>query len=56
VLQVASVLLYTLLLVAWLVVAARTVSGAASGRLFRPVAAISRTLTGNSGTTRSGNR
>jgi C4-dicarboxylate transporter/malic acid transport protein len=44
VLRVASVVLYSLLLVAWLVVAARTASGAASGRLFRPVAAISRAL------------
>jgi tellurite resistance protein TehA-like permease len=43
-LRVASVVLYALLLVAWLVVAARTASGAASGRLFRPVAAISRAL------------
>jgi len=40
--QVAAVLRYALLLVAWLAVAARTVSGAASGRLFRPVAAIAR--------------
>jgi C4-dicarboxylate transporter/malic acid transport protein len=44
VLRVASVVLYSLLLVAWLVVAVRTASGAASGRLFRPVAAISRAL------------
>jgi C4-dicarboxylate transporter/malic acid transport protein len=43
-LRVASVLLYALLLVAWLVVAARTASGVASGRLFRPVAAISKAL------------
>jgi C4-dicarboxylate transporter/malic acid transport protein len=39
-----SVVLFALLLVAWLVVAARTVSGAASGRLFKPLAAISRAL------------
>jgi C4-dicarboxylate transporter/malic acid transport protein len=44
VLRGASVLLFTLLLVAWLVVASRTVSGAASGRLFAPGAAISRAL------------
>jgi C4-dicarboxylate transporter/malic acid transport protein len=44
VLRGASVLLFGLLLVAWLVVAARTVCGAASGRLFKPVAAISRAL------------
>jgi C4-dicarboxylate transporter/malic acid transport protein len=44
VLRGASVLLFALLLVAWLVVAARTVSGAAAGRLFKPVAAISRAL------------
>jgi tellurite resistance protein TehA-like permease len=36
VLRGASVLLFGLLLVAWLVVAARTVCGAASGRLFKP--------------------
>jgi C4-dicarboxylate transporter/malic acid transport protein len=47
VLRGASVLLFALLLGAWLVVAARTVSGAASGRLFAPApagAAISRAL------------
>lgn len=49
VLRGASVLLFALLLVAWLVVASRTVSGAAAGRLFKaaefkPVAAISRAL------------
>ena len=44
VLDAASVLLYGLLLAAWLVVGARTVSGAASGRLFAPGAAISRAL------------
>ena len=44
VLAAASVVLYALLLAAWLVVAARTVSGAASGRLFAPGAAISRAL------------
>ena len=44
VLRGASVLLFALLLVAWLVVASRTVSGAASGRLFAPGAAISRAL------------
>ena len=44
VLRGASVVLFALLLVAWLVVAARTVSGAASGRLFKPLAAISRAL------------
>ena len=38
VLRGASVLLFVLLLVAWLVVAARTVSGAAAGRLFKPLA------------------
>jgi tellurite resistance protein TehA-like permease len=38
VLRGASVLLFALLLVAWLVVAARTVSGAAAGRLFKPLA------------------
>jgi tellurite resistance protein TehA-like permease len=35
----ASVVLYTLLLAAWLVVAVRTTRGAASGRLFLPMAA-----------------
>ena len=44
VLRVSSVLLFALLLVAWLVVASRTLSGAASGRLFAPGAAISRAL------------
>jgi C4-dicarboxylate transporter/malic acid transport protein len=44
VLRGASVLLFALLLGAWLVVAARTVSGAASGRLFAPGAAISKAL------------
>ena len=49
VLRGASVLLFALLLVAWLVVASRTVCGAASGRLFAPLApasgaAISRAL------------
>ena len=34
----ASVILYSLLLVAWLVVAVRTARGSASGRLFRPMA------------------
>ena len=43
-LEAASVVLYGLLLAAWLVVGARTVSGAASGRLFAPGAAISRAL------------
>ena len=37
-LRAASIVLYALLLVAWLVVAARTASGAATGRLFRPLA------------------
>jgi C4-dicarboxylate transporter/malic acid transport protein len=37
-LQWASVILYALLLAAWLIVAARTVRGAAIGRLFRPAA------------------
>jgi C4-dicarboxylate transporter/malic acid transport protein len=44
VLRGASVLLFGLLLVAWLVVASRTVSGVVSGRLFAPGAAISRAL------------
>ena len=44
VLDVASVLLFGLLLAAWLVVGARTVSGAVSGRLFAPGAAVSRAL------------
>ena len=49
VLRGASVLLFALLLVAWLIVASRTVCGAASGRLFAPLApasgaAISRAL------------
>jgi C4-dicarboxylate transporter/malic acid transport protein len=44
VLRGASVLLFALLLVAWLVVASRTVSGAVSGRLFGAGAAISRAL------------
>jgi len=43
-LQAASVVLYGLLVLAWVVVASRTVSGAASGRLFGPQAAISRAL------------
>ena len=37
VLRVASVVLFALLLAAWLIVAARTVAGAASGRLFKPI-------------------
>ena len=44
VLEAASVVLYGLLVLAWVVVGARTVSGAASGRLFAPGAAISRAL------------
>ena len=36
----ASVALYALLLVAWLVVAARTVHGTATGRLLRPMAPV----------------
>ena len=44
VLEAASVILYGLLVFAWVVVGARTVSGAASGRLFAPGAAISRAL------------
>jgi C4-dicarboxylate transporter/malic acid transport protein len=44
VLEAASVVLYGLLVFAWVVVGARTVSGAASGRLFAPGAAISRAL------------
>ena len=44
VLRVSSVLLYALLLGAWLVVASRTLSGVASGRLFAPGAAISKAL------------
>ena len=36
----ASVVLYALLLASWLVVAARTARGSASGRLFRPLAAV----------------
>jgi tellurite resistance protein TehA-like permease len=40
----ASVILYALLLAAWLVVAARAVSGGATGRLFKPVASISSAL------------
>ncbi len=38
VLRGASVVLFALLLTAWLVVAARTLAGGASGRLFRPMA------------------
>jgi tellurite resistance protein TehA-like permease len=37
VLRIASVVLFALLVAAWLVVAARTVAGSASGRLFKPV-------------------
>ena len=37
VLRVASVVLFALLLAAWLIVAARTVAGSASGRLFKPI-------------------
>ena len=37
VLRAASVVLFALLLAAWLVVAARTVAGCASGRLFKPI-------------------
>jgi tellurite resistance protein TehA-like permease len=44
VLRVSSVLLYALLLGAWLVVASRTFCGVASGRLFAPGAAISKAL------------
>ncbi len=39
VLRGVSVILYALLVVAWLVVAARTVAGCASGRLFKPMTA-----------------
>jgi len=35
-LRAASVLLFALLVTAWLVVAARTVAGSATGRLFKP--------------------
>jgi tellurite resistance protein TehA-like permease len=38
-LRVASVVLYALLLGAWLVVAARTAAGSATGRLFKPLTA-----------------
>jgi tellurite resistance protein TehA-like permease len=44
VLRGASVVLFGLLVLAWAVVAARTVSGAASGRLFAPLPASSRAL------------
>ena len=44
VLRGASVVLFGLLVLAWVVVAARTVSGAASGRLFAPLPASSRAL------------
>ncbi len=44
VLRGASVLLFGLLLAAWLVVASRTVAGVVSGRLFAPGAAISKAL------------
>jgi tellurite resistance protein TehA-like permease len=37
VLRAGSVVLFALLLTAWLVVAARTARGAASGRLFKPI-------------------
>jgi C4-dicarboxylate transporter/malic acid transport protein len=37
VLRVASVVLFTLLVAAWLTVAARTVAGSATGRLFKPI-------------------
>ena len=37
VLRVASVALFVLLVAAWLVVAARTVAGSATGRLFKPI-------------------
>ena len=39
VLRAASVVLFALLVAAWLVVAARTVAGCASGRLFKPLIA-----------------
>jgi tellurite resistance protein TehA-like permease len=39
VLRVASVVLFALLMAAWLVVAARTVAGSATGRLFKPMTA-----------------
>ena len=39
VLRAASVVLFALLVAAWLVVAARTVAGCASGRLFKPMTA-----------------
>ncbi len=38
-LRVASVVLFALLLAAWLVVAARTLRGSATGQLFKPMAA-----------------
>jgi C4-dicarboxylate transporter/malic acid transport protein len=44
VLRGVSVILYALLVLAWLVVAARTVSGSATGRLFKSAAAISSAL------------
>jgi C4-dicarboxylate transporter/malic acid transport protein len=44
VLRGVSMILYALLVVAWLVVAARTVSGSATGRLFKSAAAISSAL------------
>jgi hypothetical protein len=44
VLRAGSIILYALLLGAWLVVASRTLSGVASGRLFAPGAAISKAL------------
>jgi C4-dicarboxylate transporter/malic acid transport protein len=44
VLRGASVVLFGVLVLAWVVVAARTVSGAASGRLFAPLPASSRAL------------
>jgi hypothetical protein len=37
VLRVASVVLFALLVAAWLIVAARTVAGSAAGRLFKPI-------------------
>ncbi|MGO9779749.1 MAG: hypothetical protein ACLPKE_21860 [Streptosporangiaceae bacterium] len=50
----ASVVLYALLLVAWLVVAARTAHGAATGRLLGPMAPAARPVPGGASSAGTG--
>ena len=50
----ASVVLYAMLLVAWLVVAARTAHGTATGRLLRPMAPAARPVPGGASSAGTG--